>query len=30
MSIASTSVIQIIPRTRRGVELFLLIIAVSV
>ena len=30
MSIASTSVIQIIPRTRRGVELFLLIIAVVV
>ncbi|TCC56911.1 FtsW/RodA/SpoVE family cell cycle protein [Kribbella pittospori] len=30
MSIASTSVIQIIPRTRRGVELFLLIIAVGV
>ncbi|RZU13241.1 cell elongation-specific peptidoglycan biosynthesis regulator RodA [Kribbella rubisoli] len=30
MSIASTSVIQIIPRTRRGVELFLLLIAVGV
>ncbi|MFI7059994.1 FtsW/RodA/SpoVE family cell cycle protein [Kribbella sp. NPDC050124] len=30
MSIASTSVIQIIPRSRRGVELFLLIIAVIV
>jgi cell division protein FtsW (lipid II flippase) len=30
MSIASTSVIQIIPRTRRGVELLLLIIAVGV
>ncbi|WP_432894677.1 FtsW/RodA/SpoVE family cell cycle protein [Kribbella sp. CA-245084] len=30
MSIASTSVIQIIPRTRRGVELLLLIIAVIV
>ncbi|MER7246589.1 FtsW/RodA/SpoVE family cell cycle protein [Kribbella sp. NPDC000426] len=30
MSIASTSVIQIIPRTRRGVELFLLVIAVGV
>lgn len=30
MSIASTSVIQVIPRTRRGVELFLLIIAVAV
>ncbi|MFB6723356.1 FtsW/RodA/SpoVE family cell cycle protein [Kribbella sp. NPDC056345] len=30
MSIASTSVIQIIPRTRRGVELFLLVIAVGI
>ncbi|MGY4771346.1 FtsW/RodA/SpoVE family cell cycle protein [Kribbella sp. CWNU-51] len=30
MSIASTSVIQIIPRTRRGVELVLLIIAIGV
>ncbi|MFC6157917.1 FtsW/RodA/SpoVE family cell cycle protein [Kribbella jiaozuonensis] len=30
MSIASTSVIQIIPRTRRGVELLLLVIAVGV
>ncbi|MFF0266131.1 FtsW/RodA/SpoVE family cell cycle protein [Kribbella sp. NPDC004536] len=30
MSIASTSVIQIIPRTRRGVELLLLVIAVAV
>ncbi|WP_328524921.1 FtsW/RodA/SpoVE family cell cycle protein [Kribbella sp. NBC_00359] len=30
MSIASTSVIQIIPRTRRGVELLLLIIAIGV
>ncbi|MEV5960760.1 FtsW/RodA/SpoVE family cell cycle protein [Kribbella sp. NPDC051952] len=30
MSIASTSVIQIMPRTRRGVELLLLIIAVGV
>ncbi|GAA0574562.1 FtsW/RodA/SpoVE family cell cycle protein [Kribbella sandramycini] len=30
MSIASTSVIQIIPRTRRGVELFLLLIAIGV
>ena len=30
MSIASTSVIQIIPRTRRGVELMLLIIASAV
>jgi cell division protein FtsW (lipid II flippase) len=30
MSYASTSVIQIIPRTRRGVELLLLIIAVAV
>jgi hypothetical protein len=30
MSYASTSVIQIIPRTRRGVELFLLVIAVGV
>ena len=30
MSIASTSVIQIIPRTRRGVELLLLIIAIVV
>ncbi|MFF1818952.1 FtsW/RodA/SpoVE family cell cycle protein [Kribbella sp. NPDC058245] len=30
MSIASTSVIQIIPRTRRGVELFLLLIAVGI
>ncbi|GAB3826887.1 FtsW/RodA/SpoVE family cell cycle protein [Kribbella italica] len=30
MSIASTSVIQIIPRTRRGVELMLLIIAIAV
>ncbi|MFK4083392.1 FtsW/RodA/SpoVE family cell cycle protein [Kribbella sp. NPDC020789] len=30
MSIASTSVIQIIPRTRRGVELFLLLIAVAI
>ena len=30
MSIASTSVIQIIPRTRRGVELLLLVIAIAV
>lgn len=30
MSIASTSVIQIIPRTRRGVELLLLVIALAV
>ncbi|NEA33281.1 FtsW/RodA/SpoVE family cell cycle protein [Streptomyces sp. SID13031] len=30
MSIASTSVIQIIPRTRRGVELMLLIVAIGV
>jgi cell division protein FtsW (lipid II flippase) len=30
MSIASTSVIQVIPRTRRGVELMLLILAVGV
>jgi len=30
MSIASTSVIQIIPRTRRGVELLLLVIAIGV
>ncbi|GAA1573783.1 MULTISPECIES: FtsW/RodA/SpoVE family cell cycle protein [Kribbella] len=30
MSYASTSVIQIIPRTRRGVELLLLVIAVAV
>ena len=30
MSIASTSVIQIIPRTRRGVELLLLIVAIGV
>ncbi|TDU89800.1 cell elongation-specific peptidoglycan biosynthesis regulator RodA [Kribbella voronezhensis] len=30
MSIASTSVIQIMPRTRRGVELMLLIIAIGV
>jgi len=30
MSIASTSVIQVIPRTRRGVELVLLIVAVGV
>ncbi|WP_433164049.1 FtsW/RodA/SpoVE family cell cycle protein [Kribbella sp. CA-247076] len=30
MSIASTSVIQIIPRTRRGVELLLLVIAIVV
>ncbi|WP_405063185.1 FtsW/RodA/SpoVE family cell cycle protein [Kribbella sp. NBC_01505] len=30
MSIASTSVIQMIPRTRRGVELFLLVIAVGI
>ncbi|MFC5261768.1 FtsW/RodA/SpoVE family cell cycle protein [Kribbella qitaiheensis] len=30
MSIASTSVIQIIPRSRRGVELMLLIIAIGV
>ncbi|HET6294968.1 MAG TPA: FtsW/RodA/SpoVE family cell cycle protein [Kribbella sp.] len=30
MSIASTSVIQIIPRTRRGVELWLLIVAIGV
>jgi cell division protein FtsW (lipid II flippase) len=30
MSIASTSVIQIIPRTRRGVELMLLLVAIGV
>jgi cell division protein FtsW (lipid II flippase) len=30
MSIASTSVIQIMPRTRRGVELMLLIVAIGV
>src|SRR5919107_1435568 len=30
MSYASTSVIQIIPRTRRGVELLLLVIAIAV
>src|SRR4051794_15958684 len=30
MSIASTSVIQVIPRTRRGVELMLLMLAVGV
>jgi len=30
MSYAPTSVIQIIPRTRRGVELLLLVIAIAV